>query len=82
MVQIRGSSGNHDIFILAQPWKYEKSQKLIIFSEKLNKIINIISKLLAESLTLYLLLLTLEILEEVSKKNYWKKYSQKLRIAR
>ena len=64
-----GFSGNHWIFIPDKPKKYEKRLKVEKISiNKLNKLFNILSELVTEALRLDPMLLTLEQLEEVSKK--------------
>ena len=65
----KGFSGNHHIFIPDKPRKYEKKLKVEKISiNKLNKLFNILSELVTEALRLDPMLLTLEQLEEVSKK--------------
>ena len=65
----KGFSGNHHIFIPDKPRKYEKRPKIEKISiNKLNKLFNILSELVTEALRLDPMLLTLEQLEEVSKK--------------
>ena len=64
-----GFSGNHWIFIPDKPKKYEKRLKVEKISiNKLNKLFNILSEQVTEALRLDPMLLTLEQLEEVSKK--------------
>ena len=64
-----GFSGNHWIFIPDKPKKYEKRLKVEKISiNKLNKLFNILSEQVTEALRLDPMFLTLEQLEEVSKK--------------
>ena len=65
----KGFSGNHHIFIPDKPRKYEKKLKVEKISiNKLNKLFNILSEQVTEALRLDPMFLTLEQLEEVSKK--------------
>ena len=65
----KGFSGNHHIFIPDKPRKYEKKLKIEKISiNKLNKLFNLLSEEVTEALRLDPMLLTLEQLEEVSKK--------------
>ena len=65
----KGFSGNHHIFIPDKPRKCEKKLKVEKISiNKLNKLFNILSEQVTEALRLDPMFLTLEQLEEVSKK--------------
>jgi len=65
----KGFSGNHHIFIPDKPRKYEKKLKIEKISiNKLNKLFNLLSEEVTEALRLDPMFLTLEQLEEVSKK--------------
>ena len=65
----KGFSGNHHIFIPDKPRNYEKKLKIEKISiNKLNKLFNLLSEEVTEALRLDPMFLTLEQLEEVSKK--------------